>query len=113
MGGCNRFLHLPPGTRRSPMAAVRRSLIAVALSFAVHASAAGQVTTADIVGRVLDASGAVLPGVTVTVENLGTHDTRVVPTNESGDYTFTLLPIGRYSVKIELQGFSTQSATLD
>jgi Carboxypeptidase regulatory-like domain len=95
------------------MVAARTSLIAVAFSIALHASASAQVTTADILGRVVDSSGAVLPGVTVTVEHVGTHVTRVVPTNESGDYTVTLLPIGRYTVKIELQGFSTQNATLD
>jgi hypothetical protein len=64
-------------------------------ALACRASAAGQVTTADIVASVADASAAVPPGITVTVDNLGTHETRVVPTNQSGDCTFTLLPIGR------------------
>ena len=90
-----------------------RAALAASIGLAVHGDAAAQLTTADIVGRVTDTTGAVLPGVTVTVEHAGTHETRVVPTNESGDYVFTLLPIGRYSVKIELQGFSTQTATLD
>ncbi len=39
-------------------------------------AAFAQVTTADIVGRVTDTSGAVLPGVTVTAENLATHSGR-------------------------------------
>ncbi len=94
------------------MIAARSVAAAAALALMLHTAAFAQVTTADIVGRVADASGAVLPGVTVTVENTGTHDTRVAPTNASGDYTFTLLPIGRYSVKIELQGFTTQTASL-
>jgi len=94
------------------MIAARSVVAAAALALMLHTAAFAQVTTADIVGRVTDASGAVLPGVTVTVENIGTHDTRVAPTNASGDYTFTLLPIGRYSVKIELQGFTTQTASL-
>ncbi len=51
-----------------------------------------------------------MPGATVTIENVGTRDIRVVPTNSSGDYLVTLLPIGTYAVKIELQGFGTQSA---
>jgi hypothetical protein len=89
-----------------------RSAVAVAVVLAFHTAAFAQVTTADIVGRVTDASGAVLPGVTVTVENIGTHETRVAPTGASGDYVFNVLPIGRYTVKIELQGFSTQNATL-
>ena len=89
-----------------------RSVLAAAVAFCLilHTAAFAQVTTADIVGRVTDSSGAVLPGVTVTVENVGTHDTRVAPTSASGDYTFNLLPIGAYTVKIELQGFITQTA---
>ena len=83
-----------------------RSVIAAAASCVIiQTGAFAQVTTADIVGRVTDSTGSVLPGVTVTVENVGTHETRVAPTGASGDYTFNVLPIGRYTVKIELQGF--------
>jgi len=84
------------------MFAARRVAAALALCVILHTGAFAQVTTADIVGRVTDASGAILPGVTVTVENIGTHETRVAPTGASGDYTFNVLPIGRYTVKIEL-----------
>jgi carboxypeptidase family protein len=75
---------------------------------ALHA----QVTTADIVGRVTDSTGGVLPGASVTIEHLGTHDVRTVPTSATGDYLFNLLPIGIYSVKVELQGFVTQTTRL-
>ncbi len=77
--------------------------------------ATGQVTTADVVGRVADSSGAVLPNTKVLVENLDTHDVRTVETNASGEYVITQLPIGRYSLRIEAQGFKTfnvQSLTL-
>lgn len=67
-------------------------------------------TTADIVGRVTDTSGAVLPGATVTLENVGTRDLRTTVTSDTGDYLFTLLPIGTYTVKIEMQGFQTHNA---
>jgi hypothetical protein len=93
------------------MVTARSVLAAVAASVILHAAAVAQVTTADIVGRVTDASGAVLPGVTVTVENLATRETRVAPTSATGDYAFTLLPIGRYAVKIELPGFASQTAS--
>src|SRR5262245_36946740 len=72
--------------------------------------ARAQVTTADIVGRVTDASGGVLPGATITIENVATHDVRSAPSNETGDYLFNLLPIGAYTVKVELQGFNSQTS---
>jgi len=71
------------------------------------AQPAGAQGTADLVGRVSDASGAVLPGVMVTAENVRTNVGRTTITSETGDYFFNLLPIGTYSVKIELAGFRT------
>ena len=75
--------------------------------------ASAQVTTGDIVGRVTDESGAVLPGATVTVENVGTHDIRTTVTSATGDYIVNLLPIGSYKVRVELQGFRPQESRVD
>src|SRR6185295_14713633 len=92
------------------MSVVRWCACTIVASFLTLPSAvSAQVTTADIVGRVTDATGAVLPGVTITVENVGTHDVRSLPSNETGDYVFNLLPIGTYTIKVELQGFTSQS----
>ncbi len=82
----------------------------VALGLALAAPARAQVTTADIVGRVTDATGGVLPGATITIENVATHDIRTAPSNETGDYLFNLLPIGSYTLKVELQGFNSQTS---
>lgn len=80
----------------------------VACAWLLAAVTAGaQVTTADVIGRVTDASGGALPGATVTLTNPATGDVRSQPTNESGDYIFSLLPIGRYQVSVELSGFSS------
>ncbi len=84
----------------------------VVLSFLGVPLAGAQVTSADLVGRVTDSTTAVLPGATVTIEHTGTGDTRTQVANEAGDYVFTLLPIGRYTIKIELQGFGTQTGTV-
>ena len=86
-----------------------RSLPFLAMCLGVAAAAAAQVTTADIVGRITDSTGGVLPGATITIENVATHDIRTAPSNETGDYVFNLLPIGAYTVKVELQGFTTQN----
>jgi len=80
------------------------------LAFALPAGAQG--TTADLVGRVTATSGAVVPGVTGAVQNVATGFTRTLTTTETGDYAFNLLPIGTYTVKLELQGFSTQNGRL-
>lgn len=74
--------------------------------------ALGQVTTADIVGRVSDASGGALPGTTVTVTSAATGAVREVVTNETGDYLANSLPIGRYAVRIELTGFKVYASTV-
>ena len=51
-----------------------------------------------------------MPGVTVTATNLGTNIPRTTVTTETGDYSFTLLPVGTYEIKTELAGFKTQAA---
>src|SRR5213592_4846454 len=85
----------------------KTNLLIVALLFALTVCVAAQVTTADVVGRVTDSSGAVLPGVTVVIENLGTGAARSAVSSDTGDYVFNLLPAGRYSVRFELPGFKT------
>jgi hypothetical protein len=86
---------------------MRRVLWAVLCSLALAAPAFAQTTAinATIEGTIVDDTGAVLPGVTVTVINLDTGDTRVVVTNASGLYRAPLLPLGAYRVQAELQGF--------
>src|SRR4030095_4542590 len=82
-------------------------LLSIVLVLAFGLCAVAQVTTADVVGRVTDTTGAVLPGVMVVIENLGTGAIRTAVSSDSGDYVFNLLPAGRYTVKFELPGFKT------
>src|SRR2546428_10325563 len=85
----------------------KTNLLIVALLLVLSVCVAAQVTTADVVGRVTDSSGAVLPGVTIVIENLGTGATRSSVSSDTGDFVFNLLPSGRYSVRFELPGFKT------
>ncbi|MBI4474529.1 MAG: carboxypeptidase regulatory-like domain-containing protein, partial [Acidobacteria bacterium] len=71
-------------------------------------SAFAQSTTGTIAGTVKDQSGAVLPGVDMTIVNLATNQTRSAITNERGDYTVPQLQIGLYSVTAALPGFKTE-----
>ena len=59
-----------------------------------------QLITADILGTVTDAAGAVVPNAKVTVVNTATSATRTLQTNGSGDYVFNLLPPGPYTVTV-------------
>ena len=68
-----------------------------------------QVETADILGRVADASHAVIPGAVVTVTNLDTGVSRQQKSNGVGEFVVPGVSIGRYSVKIESPGFETYS----
>ena len=92
------------------MFSARSACAVAAVVLILNTAAFAQVTTGDIVGRVTDSTGGVLPGATVTIEHLGTHDIRTVPSNGTGDFVFNLLPIGAYTVKVEMQGFITQTA---
>jgi hypothetical protein len=62
---------------------------------------------ADIVGVAKDASGAVLPGVTITARSLDTGLVRVTTTDLQGRYRLVSLPAGTYEVQAELTGFQT------
>ena len=66
-----------------------------------------QDTTATLLGTLSDSSGAVLPGVTISVNNVDTTQTRTVTSDDAGRYRVPLLPPGRYEVTAQLSGFQT------
>ncbi len=71
----------------------------------VTTAARAQVTTADVLGTVTDPSGAVLPKIQIVLTNNATHETRTVTSNASGEYTFTLLESGHYTLTAAAPGF--------
>ncbi|HKE84730.1 MAG TPA: carboxypeptidase-like regulatory domain-containing protein [Vicinamibacterales bacterium] len=70
-------------------------------------------TLGTITGEVKDASGGVLPGATVTAQNVATNASRTQPANGLGAYTFAAMPPGAYVVKAEMQGFRTAQNTVE
>ncbi len=89
-----------------------RSLFSAAVlsMFLANVSARAQVTTADIVGTVVDPSGAAVTDAKVTITNLGTQDSRSMQTGSSGDYAFNLVQPGHYSLHVETKGFKAFDA---
>jgi hypothetical protein len=70
-----------------------------------------QLTTADIAGSVMDSTGAIVPNATVKLEDLGTHQMRSTTSNSAGEYTFTFLQPGHYSLRVQSAGFSEYKVT--
>ena len=68
-----------------------------------------QSTFGTILGTVQDASGAVVPGATVTLVNTGTTAQRVVTSDAGGDFTFSNIDVGQYSLTIVAAGFEKYS----
>jgi hypothetical protein len=89
---------------------VAAGMLAVMLLFlampALHAQ-----TTAQISGLVTDATGAVIPGATVTLVNEATQDTRVVTSNGDGLYSFPALLPSSYTIKVTAKGFEPKNLT--
>jgi hypothetical protein len=76
----------------------------VALAAAVL-NASAQDFRGGITGRITDASGARMPGVTVTATNVATNVASTTTTNGEGDYSILFLNPGTYRVTAELSGF--------
>ena len=75
--------------------------------FLVHLSvlSAGAQTSATLVGRIVDTSGAVVPGATVTARHLERAIERLTVSGADGRFVIAGLPVGRYDVRAELSGF--------
>src|SRR5215470_1274857 len=86
--------------------ALRRAGMAACLTFVASAGPAlAQVSMGEVFGKVTDSTGAVLPGVAVTLSGPALIQPQTTVSVESGAYRFPRIPIGTYSVAFELAGF--------
>ncbi|MEO5740709.1 MAG: carboxypeptidase-like regulatory domain-containing protein, partial [Vicinamibacterales bacterium] len=84
-----------------------RLLLSAVLFLLLPVPAVAQVTTSTLVGLVRDSSNAVIPGATVVATHEGTGVSREGVTDGNGEFVFSALPNGPYTVKVELTGFKT------
>lgn len=70
-------------------------------------AATAQSSSSSLVGRVTDRSGAVVPKVAIRITHIETNQSRLVESNEVGDYTVPFLPPGIYRLEATLSGFRT------
>jgi hypothetical protein len=85
-----------------------RILVAVLLLGGLMAA---QTTSTEVLGTVTDASGAVVPQAKVTLLRVSTGEKRETTTDNAGNYSFPLIEIGEYSVRVEMTGFKTETRT--
>src|SRR5687768_18261124 len=88
-----------------------RKLLAAAMllpCFVFFVDGFGQSVNSAIGGTVQDATGAFIPGVSITVTNTQTGVAAATISNEAGAYQFPSLQLGTYTLTAELPGFTTQ-----
>jgi hypothetical protein len=83
--------------------------IIACVSLLVGSTAMAQETTGTISGRTVDSQGLVLPGVTITAT--GPQGVKTTVTDGEGRFTLAFLTPGSYTVRAELQGFSSTDRT--
>jgi hypothetical protein len=69
----------------------------------------GQATDANVVGTVVDPSGAAVPNANVEIKNEDTAVKLTTQTNSDGQYRFNNIPVGRYDITVNAPGFTASS----
>ena len=83
------------------------ALVAVGILLVASIPAVGQVLTASVDGTVRDPTGALIPGVEITLTNTETNAARETVTNDSGLFVFPQVRRGLYRIATEMPGFSS------
>src|SRR5437762_13549224 len=84
---------------------------AILIALLLSSGAFGQVADGNLVGTILDSSGAAVPGAMVEVENMATGVKNTVTTDENGVYRVNNLLVGKYNVKASKPGFTSATVT--
>jgi len=90
---------------------LQRTVALCALSFAFAAFAAAQTSSGTIRGSVVDASGKTIPGAQVSLTNQNTKDLRVLTTGENGEFVFTEVQPGVFTLSAKASGFKQLDKT--
>src|SRR3989338_5503466 len=104
---------LPPRARKISqqevfrMARIKAALVGAFLVLTITSLVSAQLPTATILGTVKDATGAVVPGASLTARSTETGQTRTAVSTGDGSYRFSGLPVGGYEVRVEQSGFQT------
>src|SRR5215831_17538669 len=88
-----------------------RVLTTLFATLVLASGASAQTSSASVVGRVTDATSAVVPGVSIRVTNLGTNIAQQGSSNEVGDFTIPYLNPGWYMLEASAKGFRTYKHT--
>src|ERR1700676_1988785 len=79
----------------------------VALSLAIVGGVSAQIVSGDLVGTVLDKTGAAVPGAHIEAVNVDTGAKLETDANDSGEYRLNNLPVGTYNVSASSPSFGT------
>src|SRR5262245_50175813 len=91
--------------------ALKGILRCVAVLLLPVALALSQTGSTEITGLVTDPTGAAVPGAKIRITRVTTGESRSAVTDSAGEYIFTLIEIGEYTVNCERQGFKTRTVT--
>ena len=94
---------------KSCSAPLAGTIVALILATSLAANLCAQ-TAGTISGHVADATSAVIPEANITLKNVGTGTVRATLTTGAGDYTFTEVPVGVYSLTVTHPGFKVASS---
>ena len=89
------------------MNALRQMLLCAWIAMCMISQAYGQLTTATVTGTVTDASGAAIPGASLTLENLSRGATRTAVADTAGRFSFDFVQVGTYRLTVSQTGFAT------